>query len=180
MEKRMRRSFRTKDKSLVMKRIPFDIFIVFLIVIGSLSACNKMAPPKNPIEEEQKKVLSNKGRLIKDLASPANMMLAKVEGVCLIEGLANTGADEPPSTYQEMVYQELQKVLLLPLYQKANRRFHPRLSDFGSFYSSDYTRKPKVQLLFRHRLAYLVLLYHGNSFCLHTHSVSYFFHFCFV
>ncbi len=109
MEKRMRRSFRTKDKSLVMKRFPFDIFIVFLIVIGSLSACNKMAPPKNPIEEEQKKVLSNKGRLIKDLASPANMMLAKVEGVCLIEGLANTGADEPPSTYQEMVYQELQR-----------------------------------------------------------------------
>lgn len=72
--------------------------------------CNKVNPPKtNPLETEQKKVIANKGRLVGDLASPSNMSLAKIEGVCLVEGLADTGADEPPSTYATMVLQEMQR-----------------------------------------------------------------------
>lgn len=85
------------------------LVLFMLLFAAAFSACNKMSPPKNPVEEERKKVVSNKGRLIMDLAAPANMTLAKVEGVCLIEGLADTGADEPPSTYQEMVLEDLQR-----------------------------------------------------------------------
>lgn len=93
-----------------MKKSPPRLFLVFILLLAeSFCACNKMNPPSNPAEEERKKVISNKGRFIMDLASPSNMTFAKVEGVCLIEGLADTGADEPPSTYQELIMDELQR-----------------------------------------------------------------------
>lgn len=95
----------------VMFKRPPSVFLILclLLLTESFCACNKMNPPKNPIEEERKKVVENKGRFIMNLADPANMTLAKVEGVCLIEGLADTGSDEPPSTYQEMVLEDLQR-----------------------------------------------------------------------
>ena len=77
--------------------------------LGLFAACNKTTPPKNPVLEEQKKVLKNKGRMVRDIASPSNMLPAKIEGVSLLEGLADTGADEPPSTWQAMVLQEMQR-----------------------------------------------------------------------
>ncbi|MBR5627135.1 MAG: flagellar basal body P-ring protein FlgI, partial [Thermoguttaceae bacterium] len=80
-------------------------FIICLLLLAG--SCNKV--PTNPYKAEQQKVLLNRGRLVGDLASPANMHMAKIEGVALVEGLMGTGADEPPSTYQQMVYQELQK-----------------------------------------------------------------------
>ena len=94
----------------MIKRPPTVLLILCLLFfMESFCACSKMNPPRNVVEEERKKVVSNKGRLIMDLADPANITLAKVEGVCLIEGLAGTGADEPPSTYQEMVLEDLQR-----------------------------------------------------------------------
>ncbi|MDO5565427.1 MAG: flagellar basal body P-ring protein FlgI, partial [Planctomycetia bacterium] len=86
---------------------PARMILMFLVVCVVFSACNKV--PKNPMEEEQKKVLSNKGRLVGDLAAPANMHLAKIQGVVLVKGLAETGANEPPSMYQQMVLKELQR-----------------------------------------------------------------------
>lgn len=83
------------------------MILMFLVVFITFSACNKV--PKNPIEEEQKKVLRNKGRLVGDLAAPANMHLAKIQSVVLVKGLAETGANEPPSMYQQMVLKELQR-----------------------------------------------------------------------
>lgn len=88
------------------------IFLFALICAIALigAGCSKLNPPKkNPMEEEQKRVIANKGRLVGDLASPSNMTLAKIEGVCLVEGLPDTGADEPPSTYTTLVLQELQR-----------------------------------------------------------------------
>ena len=94
----------------MLKRPSKVLLLLYLLFFAELfCACNKMNPPKNPLEEERKKVVENKGRFIKDLAEPANMTLAEVEGVSLIEGLADTGADEPPSTYQEMVLEDLQR-----------------------------------------------------------------------
>ncbi|MDD3588149.1 MAG: flagellar basal body P-ring protein FlgI, partial [Thermoguttaceae bacterium] len=86
---------------------PARMILLLLVACVVFSACNKV--PKNPMEEEQKKVLSNKGRLVGDLAAPANMHLAKIQGVVLIKGLAETGANEPPSMYQQMVLKELQR-----------------------------------------------------------------------
>ena len=98
-----------RDNPMTKSLRPVLLILFLLLLTGGFPACNKMTPPKNPIEEEQKKVMSNKGRFVSDLAEPANITLAKVEGVSLIEGLADTGADEPPSTYQEMVLEDLQR-----------------------------------------------------------------------
>ena len=96
----------TRPKA-VQRRILLLLLCVFCL---SLHGCNKFNPPKkDPVKEEQKRVISNKGRLVGDLAWPSNMTLAKIEGVCLVEGLPDTGADEPPSTYTTMVLQELQR-----------------------------------------------------------------------
>ena len=97
---------RTRPRA-AQQRIFFFLLCVFcLCPLG----CNKFNPPKkDPVKEEQKRVISNKGRLVGDLAWPSNMTLAKIEGVCLVEGLPDTGADEPPSTYTTMVLQELQR-----------------------------------------------------------------------
>ena len=55
------------------------------------------------------KILNNRGRLVQDLARPGNMTLAKVEGVALVKGLRGTGADEPPSSYQQLLLNELSR-----------------------------------------------------------------------
>ncbi len=85
--------------------------LILLIILGlSLSlapACNKV--PDDPVLKEQKKILENKGRLVDDLAFASNIHFAKMEGVTLIRGLADTGANEPPSNYQQMVLKELQR-----------------------------------------------------------------------
>ncbi|MDO5553202.1 MAG: flagellar basal body P-ring protein FlgI [Planctomycetia bacterium] len=86
------------------------ITIILLCVAVTASACNKVPKEsKNPVYEEQQKVLKNKGRLVGDLVAPSNTHLAKVEGVTLIRGLAETGANEPPSLYQQMVLKDLQR-----------------------------------------------------------------------
>lgn len=85
------------------------LLLILAVALFGMTACNKVTPPKKPMEGEQKKIIKNKGRLVGDLASPSNMAAAKIEGVCLVEGLPDTGADEPPTTYPTMVLQELQK-----------------------------------------------------------------------
>ncbi|MDO4587054.1 MAG: flagellar basal body P-ring protein FlgI [Planctomycetia bacterium] len=83
------------------------LFLLLILCFCLSTGCNKV--PKNPLEEEKKKVLENKGRLIGDLAKASNVHLAKVEGVALIEGLSDTGADESPSNYYNMVLADLQR-----------------------------------------------------------------------
>ncbi|MDO5581358.1 MAG: flagellar basal body P-ring protein FlgI [Planctomycetia bacterium] len=80
---------------------------IFLILAAVIAGCNKT--PDDPVKKEQAKVLENKGRLIGDLASPINMHFAKMEGIALIRGLNNTGANEPPSTYQQLVLKDLNR-----------------------------------------------------------------------
>ncbi len=88
-----------------MKRLIIVIIIVFLS--ASLLSCNKV--PEDPVKKEQQKVLQNKGRLVGDLASASNKQAAKIEGIALLRGLADTGANEPPSTYQGLVLKDLQR-----------------------------------------------------------------------
>ena len=84
------------------------ILILLAITAFVGPACSKKVPP-DPYKEQQRKVLMNKGRLVQDLARPANVHASKIEGVALVRGLRGTGADEPPSTYQQLLLQDLQR-----------------------------------------------------------------------
>lgn len=81
-----------------------------LLILATLlaSACSKKVP-QDPYKEQQRKVLMNKGRLVQDLARPANVHAAKIEGATLVRGLRGTGADEPPSSYQQLVLNDLSR-----------------------------------------------------------------------
>lgn len=86
----------------------FTTTILFILATVTLLGCSKEAP-QDLFEQQQRKVLLNRGRLIQDLARPANVHAAKIEGVTLVRGLNGNGADEPPSTYQQLVLQDLQR-----------------------------------------------------------------------
>lgn len=86
------------------------VITTFLLVIAAFAYCGcAKKVPKDPYKEQQAKVLMNKGRLVQDLASPANVHAAKMEGVALVRGLQGTGADEPPSTYQQLLLQDMMR-----------------------------------------------------------------------
>jgi len=86
------------------------VFTTFLLILTVFAAvgCSKKTP-QDPIQEQQRRVLMNKGRLVQDLARPANVHAAKIDGVALIRGLQGTGADEPPSTYQQILLQDMMR-----------------------------------------------------------------------
>ncbi|MCF0234575.1 MAG: flagellar basal body P-ring protein FlgI, partial [Thermoguttaceae bacterium] len=77
------------------------------LVCGGVGCSKKV--PEDPYKAEIRKVQMNRGRLVQDLARPANVNAAKIEGIALVRGLLGTGADEPPSTYQQIVLQDLQR-----------------------------------------------------------------------
>lgn len=83
------------------------LFLTFILSMTIVPACNKV--PDDPVLKEQKKILENKGRLVEDLAFASNVHFAKMEGVTLVRGLLDTGANEPPSNYQQLVLKELQR-----------------------------------------------------------------------
>ncbi len=86
-------------------------FLTITLALATLAAapgCAKKVP-EDPFKAEQQRVLNNRGRLVQDLARPANLHAAKIEGATLVRGLNGTGADEPPSTYQQLVLQDLQR-----------------------------------------------------------------------
>ena len=77
----------------------FRITIAVLIFAAfAATGCTNKVPKVDPMQEQQRKVLMNKGRLVQDLARPANVNAAKIEGATLVRGLRGTGADEPPSS----------------------------------------------------------------------------------
>ena len=81
-----------------------------ILILATLLAvgCSKKVP-QDPYKEQQRKVLMNKGRLVQDLARPANVHAAKIESATLVRGLRGTGADEPPSSYQQLVLNDLSR-----------------------------------------------------------------------
>ena len=81
-----------------------------ILILATLlaSGCSKKVP-QDPYKEQQRKVLMNKGRLVQDLARPANVHAAKIESATLVRGLRGTGADEPPSSYQQLVLNDLSR-----------------------------------------------------------------------
>ena len=81
-----------------------------ILVLATIFAfgCSKKVP-QDPYQEQQRKVLMNKGRLVQDLARPANVHAAKIESATLVRGLRGTGADEPPSSYQQLVLTDLSR-----------------------------------------------------------------------
>ncbi len=85
-------------------------FLTTTLILATLAApgCTRKVP-EDPFRAEQQRVLNNRGRLVQDLARPENLHAAKIEGATLVRGLAGTGADEPPSTYQQLVLQDLQR-----------------------------------------------------------------------
>lgn len=85
-------------------------FLTTTLILATLAApgCARKVP-EDPFRVEQQRVLNNRGRLVQDLARPENLHAAKIEGATLVRGLAGTGADEPPSTYQQLVLQDLQR-----------------------------------------------------------------------
>lgn len=85
-------------------------FLTTTLILATLAApgCSRKVP-EDPFKAEQQRVLNNRGRLVLDLARPENMHAAKIEGATLVRGLNGTGADEPPSTYQQLVLQDLQR-----------------------------------------------------------------------
>ena len=88
-----------------MKRfLTITLALTALVALG----CSRKVP-EDPFKLEQQRILNNRGRLIQDLARPENLHAAKIEGATLVRGLAGTGADEPPSTYQQLVLQDLQR-----------------------------------------------------------------------
>ena len=84
------------------------VITTLLIALVALTGwgCAKKVP-RDPYKEEMAKVLVNKGRLVQDLARPANVHPSKIEGIALVRGLHGTGADEPPSTYQQILLQDM-------------------------------------------------------------------------
>ncbi len=84
------------------------VITTLLIALVALTGwgCAKKVP-SDPYKEEMAKVLVNKGRLVQDLARPANVHPSKIEGIALVRGLHGTGADEPPSTYQQILLQDM-------------------------------------------------------------------------
>ena len=86
------------------------VFTTIILTLAALIAfgCSKKVQV-DPYKEQQQKVLMNKGRLVQDLAVPANVHAAKIEGVALVKGLQGTGADEPPSTYQQILLMDMQR-----------------------------------------------------------------------
>lgn len=86
------------------------VFTTIILTLAALIAfgCSKKVQV-DPYKEQQQKVLMNKGRLVQDLAVPANVHVAKIEGVALVKGLQGTGADEPPSTYQQILLMDMQR-----------------------------------------------------------------------
>ncbi len=82
---------------------------VTLIIAACIASGCASKTPTDPYKAEQAKVLNNKGRLVQDLARPANVNAAKIEGATLVRGLAGTGADEPPSSYQQLVLNDLSR-----------------------------------------------------------------------
>ena len=84
------------------------VITTLLIALVALTGwgCAKKVP-NDPYKQEMAKVLMNKGRLVQDLARPENVHLSKIEGIALIRGLHGTGADEPPSTYQQLLLQDM-------------------------------------------------------------------------
>ncbi|MBR4834928.1 MAG: flagellar basal body P-ring protein FlgI [Thermoguttaceae bacterium] len=87
-------------------------FLTITLALATLApvapGCSKKVP-EDPFKVEQQRVLNNRGRLVQDLARPENLHAAKIEGATLVRGLNGTGADEPPSTYQQLVLQDLQR-----------------------------------------------------------------------
>ena len=81
-----------------------------ILVLATIFAfgCSKKVP-QDPYQEQQRKVLMNKGRLVQDLARPANVHAAKIESATLVRGLRGTGAGEPPSSYQQLVLTDLSR-----------------------------------------------------------------------
>ena len=81
-----------------------------LLALATLFAagCSRKVP-QDPYQEQQRKVLMNRGRLVQDLARPANVDVARIEGATLVRGLRGTGADEPPSSYQQLVLNDLSR-----------------------------------------------------------------------
>ena len=88
----------------------FRITIAVLIFAAfAATGCTNKVPKVDPMQEQQRKVLMNKGRLVQDLARPANVNAAKIEGATLVRGLRGTGADEPPSSYQQLVLNDMSR-----------------------------------------------------------------------
>ena len=88
----------------------FRITIAVLILATfAATGCTNKVPKVDPMQEQQRKVLANKGRLVQDLARPANVNAAKIEGATLVRGLRGTGADEPPSSYQQLVLNDMSR-----------------------------------------------------------------------
>ena len=88
----------------------FRITIAVLIFAAfAATGCTNKVPKVDPMQEQQRKVLANKGRLVQDLARPANVNAAKIEGATLVRGLRGTGADEPPSSYQQLVLNDMSR-----------------------------------------------------------------------
>ncbi len=85
----------------------YTTLLITLLALAPLGCSKKV--PNDPYKEQQAKVLMNKGRLVQDLARPANVHAAKIEGVALVYGLQGTGADEPPSSYQQLLLQDMQR-----------------------------------------------------------------------
>ena len=84
------------------------IAVLILATFAAMGCTNKV-PKVDPMQEQQRKVLANKGRLVQDLARPANVNAAKIEGATLVRGLRGTGADEPPSSYQQLVLNDMSR-----------------------------------------------------------------------
>ena len=86
------------------------VFTTIILTLAALTALGCAKKVKiDPYKEQQQKVLMNKGRLVQDLARPGNVHAAKIEGVALVRGLQGTGADEPPSTYQQLLLQDMMR-----------------------------------------------------------------------
>ncbi len=82
--------------------------IILLLATFFASGCSTKAP-QDPMKEQQRKVLMNRGRLVQDLARPANVHPARIESAALVRGLSGTGADEPPSSYQQLVLTDMSR-----------------------------------------------------------------------
>ena len=75
---------------------------VTLIIAACIASGCASKTPTDPYKAEQAKVLNNKGRLVQDLARPANVNAAKIEGATLVRGLAGTGCSRDGDKFERV------------------------------------------------------------------------------
>ena len=86
----------------------FFTTLTVLVALVAWAGCTKPVP-RDPYKEQAMKILNNRGRLIQDLARPDNITMAPIDGVALVKGLRGTGADEPPSAYQQLLLNDMSR-----------------------------------------------------------------------